>query len=151
MPVLFHPRQAELWPHHWRGAASSSVTFDWTDGAPRPRLRDHASYAPRAAAALHALAATPAARLRDLQSGVAAAAARLVYASVKGAAPWAGGDAVDELVRQLGALHAPPSEAEAAAYVRQLAARAELIAAQRRHEQQRRAQRAQRKRAVREQ
>ncbi len=20
VPVLFHPRQAELWPHHWRGA-----------------------------------------------------------------------------------------------------------------------------------
>ena len=58
---------------------------------------------------------------------------------------------MDELVRQLGALRAPPSEAEAAAYVRQLAARAELIAAQRRHEQRRRAQRAQRKRAVREQ
>ena len=19
VPVLFHPRQAELWPHHWRG------------------------------------------------------------------------------------------------------------------------------------
>ena len=79
---------------------------------------------------------------------MAAAAATLVYSSATGAAPWAGGDAVDELARQLGALRLPPGAEEAAEYTRQLAARDELIAAQRRHEQRRRAQRAQRKRAV---
>ena len=57
-------------------------------------------------------------------------------------------DQVDELARQLGALRLPPGATEAAEYTRQLEARDELIAAQRRHEQRRRAQRAQRKRAV---
>ena len=139
VPVLFHPRQAELWPDHWRDANASSVTFDWTGGAPRPRLRDHAAYAARTAAALRALATTPPARLRALQRGVAAAAATLVYSSAAGAAPWAAGDAVDALARQLRALRTPPTAAEAAAYAQQLAARSELIAAQRRHEKWRRA------------
>jgi len=148
VPVLFHPRQAELWPHHWRRSAASSVTFDWTNGAPRPRLRDHAAYALRAEEALRTLAATPPARLRALQHGVAAAAATLIYSSAAGAAPWAGGDAVDELARQLRTLRAPPDAAEAAEYALQLVARRELIAAQWRHEQRRRAERAQRKRAA---
>ena len=55
VPVLFHPAQATLWPLHWPNANRSSLLFDWTNGAPRPKTRAHAAYAERAKAVVDAL------------------------------------------------------------------------------------------------
>eukprot|EP00315_Gephyrocapsa_oceanica_P047776 CAMPEP_0185529820 /NCGR_PEP_ID=MMETSP1366-20130426/102398_1 /TAXON_ID=38817 /ORGANISM="Gephyrocapsa oceanica, Strain RCC1303" /LENGTH=107 /DNA_ID=CAMNT_0028141449 /DNA_START=1 /DNA_END=320 /DNA_ORIENTATION=+ len=64
VPVIFHPEQATLWPAHWRPLdeiTPSGILFDFTDGAPRPRLRDHdhARYAARAEHALRSLVEMP--------------------------------------------------------------------------------------------
>jgi len=85
IPVLFHPAQLELWPHHWN-ASAASVTFDWTAGpwaygAPQPLIKDPAVYAARAASDLASLLAMPARRVAALRRAVADAARSLVYAS----------------------------------------------------------------------
>ena len=79
VPVLFHPGQQTLWPDHWPSYNESSVLLDWTDGAPRPRVRDHKQYAERARQALQTLLAIQAPELQRLQRGLVAAAPNLIY------------------------------------------------------------------------
>ena len=139
VPVVFHPSQRTLWPAHWRDPENSSLLFDFTGGAPRPRIRDPKVYAAQAASALQALLSVSPHELERLRRGVAAAAApRLVYglgdggASPSAAAP----DAVDVLVESMRPLRRAPDEA---AYARQLEARTAMIEVQRRYELSRRA------------
>ena len=80
VPVLFHPQQRALWPAHWAHPNRSSVLFDFTGGAPRPRTRDPVAYAAQAAAALQTLIRMPQAELSGLQNAIAAQAHGLVYA-----------------------------------------------------------------------
>ena len=140
VPVVFHPAQRTLWPAHWRDPENSSLLFDFTGGAPRPRIRDPKVYAAQAASALQALLSVSPHELERLRRGVAAAAPRLVYglgdggASPSAAAP----DAVDVLVESMRPLRRAPDEA---AYARQLEARTAMIEAQRRYELSRRARR----------
>lgn len=121
------------------------MLFDWTDGAPRPRIRDPKMYAERAQAALHALATMPADKLQRLQHGVAQAAPRLIYRLAGAAAETAveaaaeaESDAVDVLVERMRALRRVADGEELLAYQRDLATRRELIEAQRLYEDKRR-------------
>lgn len=131
VPVLFHPLQGTLWPKHWN-ATGSSLLFDWTSGAPRPMVREHAAYAERAQAVLHALGHISTDELRQLREGVASAAAAMLYASD---ARHEGRDAIDVLVEQMRAMRLEPSAAEQSAYESQLAHRTQLLEAQRRYDE----------------
>ena len=159
VPVLFHPGQAKLWPDHWTAANASSVTFDWTDGAPRPRERDHRLYTSRARQALETLIALPYPELQRLQRGIVDAASRLIYRKPRFPTnirlPNDGGpssdtgksseplvteleatevDAVDVLVARMRTLRLAAQSDEAAAYQRDIATRQAMIEAQRAYE-----------------
>jgi hypothetical protein len=151
VPVLFHPGQQTLWPDHWPSYNESSVLLDWTDGAPRPRVRDHKQYAERARQALQTLLAMPEPELHLLQRGLVAAAPNLIYreplmgqpAALNGsttlalemAPTWM--DAVDVLVERLRGVRRVATGDEAAAFARYLEARRAMVEAQRRYEESR--------------
>ena len=117
VPVFFHPTQAQLWPLHWNGSATS-VTFDWTSlpltAANRTNLR--AALHPYAKQALAELRDMPDAQVQRLQRGVREVAPGMVYtraaqhhdgrvetaAAVAEARAWP--DATDTFVRELPAL-----------------------------------------------
>ena len=69
VPVVFHPSQRTLWPAHWRDPENSSLLFDFTGGAPRPRIRDPKVYAAQAASALQALLSVSPHELERLRRG----------------------------------------------------------------------------------
>ena len=133
VPVLFHPAQATLWPLHWPNVNRSSLLFDWTSGAPRPKTRAHAAYAERAKAVVDALLRVPDAELRALRKGVAEAATTMLYAA-KPTAATGRSDAIDLIVRQMRPLRLLPDAAERSRYAQQLAARTGLLEAQRVYE-----------------
>ena len=144
IPVIFHPEQATLWPKHWRPleeANPSGLLFDFTDGVPRPRVRDreHAKYAVRAQEALKSLLDMPGERLHALRRGVAIAARSVVYGRGDDAKAVRAGDAIDVIVEQsMRPLRRTPDSAEAAAYEHQLEHRQKLIDAQAGYEASRR-------------
>lgn len=133
IPVLFHPAQRTLWAHHWDGE-NSSVTIDFSGGAPRPRLHEQKVYEAQADAALRQLLQMPEAKLRQLKRGVAAAASRLVYGAGDTVEQANGADAIGILVERLRKLKLEPSQAEADEHARSLAARGAMIEAQRSYE-----------------
>lgn len=130
VPIIFHPFQATLWPRHWN-ASASALLFDWTNGAPRPLIRDHNVYATRAAQVMERLRTMPATELAALRENVAIAAVKLRYAAE---APKDDDDAVGVLVSEMRQVRRHPDGAQAAAHAKQLVARANMIGAQRRYE-----------------
>ena len=83
IPVLFHPAQQQLWPHHWN-ASQASVLFDWS------ATRGNASEV------MQTLLAMPRERVESLQRAAAEAARSMYYRGNLG--PPNERDAVDVLV-----------------------------------------------------